>query len=101
VAVRSIRLGEDIERAIRYVARREKSEEAQTLRKLARLGFEAYVARSFQRGELTLREASRLLHLSLGETLDLLAESGVSGNVTAAEVLAGLEHLRRLDAGSG
>jgi predicted HTH domain antitoxin len=93
--VKSIRLTEDIERAIRYVARREKAEQAQTLRTLARLGFEAYVARSYQRGEVTLREAAELLDLGLWETMDLLADSGAPGNVTAAEVLAGLRHLRK------
>jgi predicted HTH domain antitoxin len=95
VGVKSIRLSEDIERAIRYVARREKTEQAQTLRTLARLGFEAYVARSYQRAEVTLREAAKLLGLSLWETMDRLADSGVPGNVTAAEVLGGLGHLRK------
>ena len=95
MGVKSIRLTDDIERAIRYVARREKAEHAQTLRTLARLGFESYVARSYQRAEITLREAAGLLGLGLWETLDLLADRGVPGNVTAAEVLGGLAHLRR------
>ena len=95
MAVKSIRLTEDIERAIRYVAKREKTEQAQTLRTLTRLGFQAYVARSYQRGELTLREAAGLLGLGTWETLDLLADSGVPGNVTAADILAGLKHLRQ------
>ena len=50
MSVRSIRISEDIETAIRYVAEREHAEQAQSLRKLARMGFEAYVAASTGRG---------------------------------------------------
>ena len=39
MSVRSFRITEDIERAIRYVAERDHAEQAQSLRKLARLGF--------------------------------------------------------------
>lgn len=94
MAVISIRISEDIEKAIRYVAKKEKAEQAQSLRKLARLGFEAYIARSYRYGEITLREAGCLLDLSLWETLDMLSDFGVSGNVTTSQVLSGLEVLK-------
>ena len=38
--VRSMRIPEDIDRAIKYVSNAEKIENTQSLRKLARLGFE-------------------------------------------------------------
>ena len=44
MSVRSIRITEEIETAVRYVADREHAAQAQSLRKLARMGFEAYVA---------------------------------------------------------
>lgn len=97
MSVRSVRLSEDIESALRYVARREKSELAASLRKLTRLGFETYVTRAYRQAEVTLREASELLGLGLRETLDLMAEAGVRGNITATEVLEGLDVLRGED----
>ncbi|HEY9595493.1 MAG TPA: hypothetical protein VHE79_13525, partial [Spirochaetia bacterium] len=65
MGVRSVRITEDIERAIRYVARRDDSEQAQSLRKLARMGFEAYVAGEYRAGEVTLRESAKLLGLGI------------------------------------
>ena len=94
MGVRSIRISEDIERAMRYVAEKEKTEQAQSLRKLARLGFERYITKAYRDGEITLRDAARLLESGLGETLDMLRDAGVGGNVGAAEVLPGLEALR-------
>jgi hypothetical protein len=50
--VKSLRIPEDIEKAIEYVARSEKIEKSQSLRKLTRIGFECYVARSYEQGKL-------------------------------------------------
>ena len=88
--VKSIRIPEEIDRAIEYVARSEKLEKNSSLRKLARLGFEVYVAKSYDRGSLTLREAANLLNLTLTETVDLLSEMGVKGNIRAKDVMDGL-----------
>ncbi len=92
--VKSLRIPEDIEKAIEYVARSEKIEKSQSLRKLTRIGFECYVARSYEQGKLTLREAARLLKLPLSETLDLLSEMGVKGNIRSSEVLERLRVTR-------
>jgi len=94
--VRSMRVPEDIDKAIEYVSRAEKIEKAQSLRKLARLGFEQYVAKNYHVGKITLREASELLKMTLSETIDLLLELGVKGNIHAADVLASLNSLNRL-----
>ena len=56
--VRSIRIPEDIDKAIEYVARLEKLEKTQSIRKLTKLGFEFYTAKSYENGKLTLREAA-------------------------------------------
>lgn len=89
--VKSIRIPEEIERAIDYVARSEKLEKNSSLRKLTRLGFEVYVAKSYERGKLTLREAADLLNLTLAETIDLFGEMGVKGNISAKDVMDGLK----------
>ena len=57
------------------------------------MGFEVYVAKSYERGKLTLREAGKLLHLNLIETIDLLNEMGVKGNIKAKDVMEGLKAL--------
>lgn len=89
--VKSIRIPEEIERAIDYVARSEKLEKNSSLRKLTRLGFEVYVAKSYERGKLTLREGADLLNLTLTETIDLFGEMGVKGNIGAKDVMDGLK----------
>jgi len=91
--VKSLRIPEDIDQAIDYVARSEKLEKTSTLRKLTRMGFEVYVAKSYEKGKLTLREASRLLQLNLMDTIDLLNEMGVKGNIRAKDVMEGLRAL--------
>jgi predicted HTH domain antitoxin len=91
--VKSLRIPEDIDQAIDYVARSEKLEKTGSLRKLTRMGFEVYVAKSYERGKLTLREAGKLLHLNLIETIDLLNEMGVKGNIKAKDVMEGLKTL--------
>ncbi len=93
MSVRSIRITEDLEAAIRYVAEREDAEQAQSLRKLARMGFEAYVAGQYRAGEVSLRQAAGLLGVTLWEALDRLAALGATGNATAESVLAGLDTL--------
>ena len=50
MSVRSIRISEDIETAIRYVAEREHAEQAQSLRKLARMGLKRTSPPSTGRG---------------------------------------------------
>jgi len=94
--VKSIRIPEEIDRAIEYVARSEKLEKTSSLRKLTRLGFEFYVAKSYERGKLTLREAAGLLNLDLMETIDLLNEMGVKGNIRAKDVMESLKALPSL-----
>ena len=89
--VKSVRIPEDIDKAVDYVARSEKLEKTQSIRKLTRLGFEVYVAKSYEKGKLTLREAATLLNLTLSETIDLLSEMGVRGNIRAKDVTESLK----------
>jgi len=91
--VKSIRIPEDIDKAIDYVARSEKLEKTQSIRKLTRLGFEVYVVKSYEKGKLTLREAATLLNLTLSETIDLLSEMGVKGNIRAKDVMESLKSM--------
>lgn len=94
MSIRSIRIDEDIENAIKYISKKEKIEQSQSLRKLAKLGFELYIAKLYENGEVTLREVSDHLGLSLWETVDLLQDIGVKGNLRADEVLSSLKFLK-------
>jgi len=91
--VKSIRIPEEIDRAVDYVARAEKIEKTSSIRKLTRMGFELYVAKSYERGKISLREASKLLNLTLSETIDLLMETGVKGNIRVKDVMDSLRKL--------
>ncbi|MBI5968391.1 MAG: UPF0175 family protein [Deltaproteobacteria bacterium] len=91
--VQSIRIPDEIDRAIEYVARSEKIEKTSSLRKLTRMGFEMYVAKSYEKGKISLREAAKLLNLTLSETIDLLMETGVKGNIRAKDVMDSLKTL--------
>jgi len=95
--VKSMRIPEDIDQAINYVSKLEKIEKAQSLRKLARLGFEYYVAKNYREGRITLRNTAGLLNLNLSETVDLLLEMGVKGNIRASDVYASLNSIAPLD----
>ena len=89
--VKSIRIPDDMDKSIEYVSRLEKLEKTQSLRKLTRLGFEYYAAKSYERGKLTLRETAELLNLTLSETIDLFAEMGVKGNIRTKDVMESLK----------
>ena len=89
--VKSMRIPEDIDKAIVYVSRSEKIENTHSLRKLARMGFESYISKGYKAGKITLREASDLLKLTLSETVDLLSNMGIKGNIHAGDVLNSLK----------
>ena len=91
--VKSIRIPDEMGRAVDYVARSEKIEKTSSLRKLTRMGFELYVAKSYERGKISLREAAKLLNLNLAETIDLLMETGIKGNIRAKDILDSLKTL--------
>lgn len=58
---------------------------------------EKNVARKYQEGQMTLRDAAGLLNMPLSETLDLLCLLGVKGNIRAGDVLASLDSFAPLD----
>ncbi|MCP5463391.1 MAG: hypothetical protein H7A33_00010 [Deltaproteobacteria bacterium] len=91
--VKSIRFTDELCKAMEFVAENEKIEESQSLRKLASIGFETYIAELYSRGKLSLREAAKLLKKDMNDTLVLMAERGVTGNIGATEVMESLESL--------
>ncbi|HAS53744.1 MAG: hypothetical protein A2X56_15100 [Nitrospirae bacterium GWC2_57_13] len=88
---KSIRIPDDIQRAVTKVEKEEKVEEATAIRKLIKIGYETYVADRYRDGKLSLAEASRRLGITQSEMIDLLLERGTKGNLDAGDVLAALE----------
>lgn len=89
---KSIRIPDDMLKAIELVQSREHIEESTAIRKLIRIGLEIYIARLYRQGAITLREAADRLGLDLVATVDLLMDYGITGNLDAADVLASIEH---------
>ncbi len=95
--VRSMRIPDDIDSAIQYVSKWEKIENTQSLRKLARIGFETYIAKKYSEGGITLRQASSLLNLTISETMDVFAAMGVKGNIRTGAVIESLKSYSSTD----
>lgn len=88
---KSIRMPDELMSAIEMVEKEEKVEEATAIRKLLMIGYETYVANMYRFGKLSLAEASRLIGLTQIETLELLLEKGVKGNLDTGDVMYSLE----------
>ena len=91
--VKSIRIPQDIEHAVDFLSRIEKIDSTQSFRKLARIGFETYIANLYQTGKLSIREVSAELDVSISEAIDMLTEKGVKGNIRATDVLQSMHSL--------
>ena len=88
---KTIRIPKDLSDAIAVVEKEEKIEESTAMRKLLRIGFEAYVGQLYKEGKITLRRASRLLRLNQIEVINLFLDAGIKGNLDASDVLASLD----------
>ncbi len=88
---KSLRIPEDIMHAIELVEKEEKIEESTAIRKLIRIGFEAYIGSLYKHGNITLREAARLMNVSQTEAMDIFLDAGIKGNLDASDVLVSLE----------
>lgn len=90
----SLRIPPDLQKAIRYRARRERLDESTATRQLIQLGAEEYAVRLYRDGKLTLNQAAGVAGVTPREMLDLLWEHGVKGNVTLGQHRKAMEHLR-------
>jgi hypothetical protein len=91
--VKSIRIPPDIEHAINFLSKAENIDSTQSFRKLARIGFENYIAKLYEEGQLTIRDVSAELGLTISEALDKMSAIGINGNIRAADVLLSIDNL--------
>jgi hypothetical protein len=85
--VKTIRIPEDLERAVEFVSRQEKINKTQSFRKLTRVGFEYYLGHLYWDGRIGLRDFAAMLDLTLSEAIDRLVDMGIRGNIRAADVM--------------
>lgn len=69
--------------------------EDDAVKRIVDLGIQDYVAGLYQSGEISIREAADIMHLSYRETLDLL-EKKAGGNVSAEQEARALMLAKRL-----
>jgi len=80
---KALRLPDNLLDAVKFAEKKEKLDEPTTLRKFLRLGVEKYIEDCYARGEISLREAARVLDITTREALELFRDVGIAGNVNA------------------
>jgi len=80
---------------IEFRVNKEGVDESTVIRQLLHLGVRQYVSRLYKEGEVSLREASELLGTTIRETLKILWQEGVKGNILVSIQLKALELARK------
>jgi len=79
--VKTIRLPEDLARAIVHRARLENVDESTAIRQLITIGVKEYAVKLYREGKMSLTEAANLANVTVREMIDLLLDRGVRGNI--------------------
>ena len=81
--IKTIRLPEDLARAILHRARLENVDESTAIRQLLAIGVKDYAVKLYREGKTSLTEAANLANITVREMIDLLLDHGVKGNIRA------------------
>ncbi|RPI33970.1 MAG: hypothetical protein EHM54_10085 [Nitrospiraceae bacterium] len=92
---KALRLPDNLLDAVKFAERKEKLDEPTTIRKFLRLGAEKYVADSYSRGEISLREAAKVLDIPTREALELFWDMGITGNLDAGDTLKAISFVQK------
>jgi hypothetical protein len=92
---KALRLPDNLLDAVKFAERKEKLDEPTTIRKFLRLGAEKYVADSYSRGEISLREAAKVLDIPTREVLELFWDMGITGNLDAGDTLKAISFVQK------
>jgi hypothetical protein len=92
---KALRLPDNLLDAVKFAERKEKLDEPTTIRKFLRLGAEKYVADSYSRGEISLREAAKVLDIPTREALELFWDMGITGNADAGDTLKAITFIQK------
>jgi hypothetical protein len=94
--VKTIRLPEDLVRAILHRARLENVDESTAIRQLLALGVKGYAVKLYREGKVSLAEAANLANISLREMIDVLLDHGVKGNIRADQQEKAIKFITKL-----
>lgn len=92
---KTTRIPKNILKVIEFRVNKEGVDESTVIRQLLHLGVRQYVSRLYKEGEVSLREASELLGAPIRETLEILWQEGVKGNILVSIQLKALELARK------
>lgn len=90
--VKSLRIPDDLLRAIRDRAKRERLDESAAIRQLIGLGAAEHAVRLYRDGAATLNEAAEVAGVTPRDMIDLLLDHGVRGNVTLEQQRTAIAH---------
>lgn len=90
---KTLRLADDILKAVSYRVKAEDVDEATAMRQLLKLGIKEYAVKLYKEGKITLQEAAELSNVSVRKMLDVLLEHGIKGNVRIDQQKKALEYV--------
>ncbi len=93
--VKSLRIPENLLRAIRQRARREHLDEASAIRQLLAMGATEYAVHLYSEGKVSLNEAADLASVTPREMLEILWNHGVKGNITLDQQRKAIEYVTK------
>ena len=93
---KTTRIPKSLLKVIAFRVNKEGLDESTVIRQFLHLGVKQYVSRLYKEGEISLREASELLGTPTRETLEILWQEGVKGNILVSTQLKALEFTRRI-----
>ena len=96
MSVMSVRLTTEDVRRLRAVAEREHKERSAVVRELLREGLKYKMLLAYREGTASISQVSRILELSLSETIELLANFGIPSPVSYDDYLQGMETARQV-----
>ena len=92
---KTTRVPKNLIKVIEYRVNKEGLDESTVIRQLLQLGVKQYISQLYKEGELSLREASELLGVTVRETLETLWKEGVKGNILVSTQQKALELTRK------
>ena len=95
IVLKTTRVPENLMKVIEYRVNKEGLDESTVIRQLIQLGVRQYISQLYKESELSLREASELLGVSLRETLEILWKEGVKGNILVSTQQKALKLARK------
>ncbi|GBD39831.1 hypothetical protein HRbin37_02117 [bacterium HR37] len=96
MAVLSLRLSKKEVEKIEEIARKENKKKGEVARSLLSYGWIFLNLKRYKEGKISLETLAKELELSVSETIDLLAEYGVTSPISYDDYLEGLETLKQL-----